>query len=80
MTIERAILTALGRQPRNVMLPETTLCAEVALIMGDAPMPSALKTALRTLDGSREAIGIANREVGMRWVITDAGRATLAEL
>jgi len=79
MTIERAILTALGRIPPTMMLPEATLAAEVGLILGHPPLPSRIQVGLASLDGSKEIVGIENREVKMKWKITDLGRATLAE-
>jgi hypothetical protein len=79
MTIRVAILTALKRVHPN-LLPQATLFADVGMILGNPPLPSAIRDAVRDLDDASEIIGVDSPNFGMRWKITDRGRLSLAEI
>ena len=78
MTPELAILTALNRvHPR--LLPETAVRGDAGCLLGTAVTIADCRLALAGLEAAGEVTGISNKDLGIRWKITDAGRARLAE-
>lgn len=76
--IHRALLDALAAISGGYLLPEDILRADASRLVVPAPSTAEIDEELRRADRERRVTGIES-ETGMKWKITDVGRAWLAE-
>lgn len=79
MTLPLTILQML-RQVGDLLVPERQIRTELRLSVSPAPTGSEMSTALHQVEASQLAVSVRDSLTGdVRWKITDAGRAALAE-
>jgi hypothetical protein len=78
LKIHRAVLDSLTAVPGGYLLPDEILRADAARLVYPAPTTAELDEEIRRADRERRAVGL-DTESGMKWKLSDTGRAWLAE-
>lgn len=81
MTLTIQILKLL-RMAGDLLTPEDQLRSDLRLTLTPAPLASEINAAFGTLEEGAQPLAVSTRDRltgGVRWKITDAGRAALSE-
>ncbi len=78
LKIDRAVLHALALIPEGYLAPQSLLHGDAARLVLPRPSTAELDEAVAHADASHRIVGVHGEE-GVKWKISDAGRAWLAE-
>lgn len=79
MNLELAILSVLRNAGKDLLVLRSVLVANLRAIHDRKESLAEIDSAIQSLEGSGQAIGVFNKDTGHKYKITDSGFVRLAE-